>query len=78
MQTVLNHFILKELPVLIITLQSIYDEYGHAEAYVLALTLRSYSGVATIFLLFAVKAQLLHVEEDNLTLAGYQPSWMTF
>ena len=46
--------ILKELPALIITLQSIYDECGDAEAYGLALALRSYSGVATIVLLSAV------------------------
>ena len=46
--------ILKELPALIITLQSIYDECGDAEAYGLALALRSYSDVATIVVLFAV------------------------
>ena len=32
----------------------VYDEYGGAEAYELALALRSYSGVATIVLLSAV------------------------
>ena len=62
--------ILKELPALIITLQSIYDECGDAEAYELALALRSYSGVVTIVFLSAVlellgKAQLLHAKEDN-------------
>ena len=46
--------ILKELPALIITLQSIYDECGDTEAYELTLALRSYSGVATIVLLSAV------------------------
>ena len=46
--------ILKELPALIITLQSIYDECEDAEAYELTLALRSYSGVATIVLLSAV------------------------
>ena len=46
--------ILKELPALIITLQSIYDECGDAEAYGLALALRSYSGVVTTILLSAV------------------------
>ena len=46
--------ILKELPALIITLQSIYGECGDAEAYGLSLALRSYSGVATIVLLSAV------------------------
>ena len=46
--------ILKALPPLIITLQSIYDEFGDVEAYGLSLALRSYGGVATIVLLSAV------------------------
>ena len=46
--------ILRVLPALITTLQSIYDECGDAEAYELTLVLRSYSGVATIVLLSAV------------------------
>ena len=62
--------ILKELPALIITLQSNNDECGDAEAYGLALALRSYSGVANYCSSVCCcrapgKAQLLHAEEDN-------------
>ena len=46
--------ILKELPALIIALQSIYEESGYAELYRLALALRSYSIVAAIVILSAV------------------------
>ena len=46
--------ILEELSALIITLQSSYDECGDAEAYELALALRSYIGVATTVFLSSV------------------------
>ena len=46
--------ILKELPALIITLYTLYDESGDAEAYGVAVVLSSYSGVATIILLSEV------------------------
>ena len=44
----------KELPSLIITLETLYDDTGDAEAYGLAIVLSSFSGIATIFLLSAV------------------------
>ena len=44
----------KELPALIITVHKLYDDSGDAEAYGLALTLSSYSGVAPINLLSVV------------------------
>ena len=78
--------ILKELHALIITLQSIYDECGDAEAYGLALALRSYrlyvSGVATIVLLSALLELLAKLnsfmQRKTLTSADYQLSWMAF
>lgn len=44
----------KELPALTITLQNLYESSGDAEAYGLAIVLRSFSGVATVFLLRSV------------------------
>ena len=42
--------ILKELPALIITLHSLYNDSGDAEAYCIALALGSFSGVASLVL----------------------------
>ena len=46
--------ILKELPALIITLHSLYEDSGDAEAYGIALALGSFSGIASLVLLSTV------------------------